>query len=74
MSSREISERFEKEHKNVLQAIDNLQKDLLNFKPIFFDSTTSDKYGRAQRAYLMNRDDFGLLVVFNKLKHTESHL
>lgn len=54
---------FGKEHKNVIQSIENLKKDVLNFQPMFKMSVTHDSYGREQPMYLMNRDGFTLLAM-----------
>lgn len=62
-SSRDIAEHFEKEHRNVLRDIDDLRQDVLNFEQMFFSVEIPDSYGRPQRAYLMNRDGFSLLVM-----------
>ena len=62
-SSRDIAEHFEKNHNHVLRDIDTLKKDVSNFGQMFFESEIPDSYGRPQRAYLMNRDGFSLLVM-----------
>ncbi len=62
-SSRQIAENFEKNHRDVLRAVDNLKEDVRNFAQMFFESTEPDSYGREQRTYLMNRDGFSLLVM-----------
>jgi len=62
-SSRDIAEHFEKNHNHVLRDIDTLKKDVSNFGQMFFDVEIPDSYGRPQRAYLMNRDGFSLLVM-----------
>lgn len=62
-SSRQIAESFEKNHRDVLRAVDNLKEDVRNFAQMFFESTEPDSYGREQRTYLMNRDGFSLLVM-----------
>lgn len=62
-SSREVAERFEKQHKHVLRDIDELKKDVPNFGQMFFNGTAPDSYGRPQRVYLMNRDGFALLTM-----------
>lgn len=36
---------------------------MLNFEQMFFPVEIPDSYGRPQRAYLMNRDGFSLLVM-----------
>lgn len=62
-SSRQIAENFDKNHRDVLRAVDNLKEDVRNFAQMFYESTEPDSYGREQRAYLMNRDGFSLLVM-----------
>lgn len=62
-SSRQIAENFEKNHNHVLRDIDSLKKDVSNFGQMFFETTAPDRYGREQRAYLMNRDGFTLLAM-----------
>lgn len=62
-SSRQIAESFEKNHRDVLRAVDNLKEDVRNFAQMFFEITAPDSYGREQRAYLMNRDGFTLLAM-----------
>ena len=62
-SSRQIAENFEKNHRDVLRAVDNLKEDVRNFAQMFFEITAPDSYGREQRAYLMNRDGFTLLAM-----------
>lgn len=62
-SSRQIAENFDKNHRDVLRAVDNLKEDVRNFAQMFFESTEPDSYGREQRAYLMNRDGFTLLAM-----------
>lgn len=63
VSSRQIAENFDKNHRDVLRALDNLKEDVRNFAQMFFESTEPDSYGREQRAYLMNRDGFTLLAM-----------
>lgn len=62
-SSRQIADNFEKNHRDVLRAVDNLKEDVRNFAQMFFESTEPDSYGRERRTYLMNRDGFSLLVM-----------
>lgn len=63
VSSREVAERFEKRHKNVLRDIDSMQVsesfNRLNFEPIF----EPDQYGRSQRMILMSKDGFMMLAM-----------
>lgn len=62
-SSRDIAEHFEKRHDHVVRDIDAFSKDVPNFGEMFFSVEIPDRYGRPQRAYLMNRDGFSLLVM-----------
>ena len=63
VSSRQIAENFDKNHRDVLRAVNNLKEDVRNFAQMFFETTVPDSYGREQRAYLMNRDGFTLLAM-----------
>lgn len=62
-SSSNIAETFGKHHKHVLDSIGNLEKDVPNFRQMFFETTEPDSYGRNRRIYLMNRDGFTLLAM-----------
>lgn len=63
VSSRDIAERFGKEHKNVLQSIDNLECSTnfrrLNFQP----SSYTNKQNKSQPEYLITKDGFVFLVM-----------
>lgn len=64
--SLQVAEKFEMRHDNVLRAIDNLQKSLLNFEEpskMFIASKRKADDGQYHRMYLMNRDGFSLLVM-----------
>lgn len=61
--SRNVAEVFDKRHDHVLRDIENLKEDLPNFGEIFKETTIPDKYGREQRAFLMNRDGFTILAM-----------
>lgn len=63
VSSRQITESFEKTHNHVLRDIDALKKDVSNFGQMFFETVEADSYGRNQRSYLMTRDGFTLLAM-----------
>lgn len=63
VSSRQIAEHFEKEHKNVVRDIEVLKKDLLKIELIFFETDYTDTYGRTQKQYLMTRDGFTFLAM-----------
>lgn len=60
-TSLKVSEIFEKEHKNVLQAIDNLVAE--NSAAKFFKQTTYKNRGKEYPMYEMDRDGFSLLVM-----------
>lgn len=64
--SLQVAEKFGKEHRNVLRAIDNLRETLLNFEQpskMFVVSKRRQDDGQYHRMYLMNRDGFSLLVM-----------
>ena len=61
-SSLVVAESFEKQHKNVIQAIENIKKDELIFQQMFFEGNEPDSYGRNRKVYYMNRDGFTFLV------------
>lgn len=60
--SRSVAEHFEKQHKHVLDAIDNLVAQNSATKNMFLEQTREYR-GRDFRYYLMNRDGFSLLVM-----------
>lgn len=60
-TSLKVAEVFEKEHKNVLQSIENLVAD--NSAAKFFRLTTYKNRGKEYPMYEMNRDGFSLLVM-----------
>ena len=62
VSSREVAEHFGKQHKHVLDAIDNLVAENSATKNMFLEQTREYR-GRDFRFYLMNRDGFSLLVM-----------
>ena len=62
VSSRQVAENFEKEHKNVLHTIDNLVAQNLATKSMFLEQTREYR-GRDFRYYLMNRDGFSLTAM-----------
>lgn len=62
VSSRQVAERFGKEHKNVLRSV----KDILvaqNSAAKFFHENTFENRGKQYTEYLMNRDGFTLLAM-----------
>lgn len=62
VSSLEVSRNFQKEHKNVLQAINNLAAENSAAKSLFYESTYENR-GKQYPMYLMNRDGFTLLAM-----------
>lgn len=62
VSSLEVSRNFHKEHKNVLQAINNLAAENSAAKNLFYESTYENR-GKQYPMYLMNRDGFTLLAM-----------
>lgn len=60
-TSLKVAEVFEKEHKNVLQSIENLVAD--NSAAKFFRLTTYKNRGKEYPMYEMDRDGFSLLVM-----------
>lgn len=65
VSSVQVANDFEKRHKNVIRAIEDLidQTSAQNSANLFYPSIYADKYGRNQKAYEMIRDGFSLLVM-----------
>lgn len=63
VTSLDVADTFEKRHDHVLRDVEKLKKDLPNFGEMFFETTMPDAYGRNQKAFLMNRDGFTLLVM-----------
>lgn len=63
VTSLDVAETFEKRHDHVLRDVEKLKKDIPNFGEMFFETTMPDSYGRSQKAFLMNRDGFTLLVM-----------
>ncbi len=64
-SSRDVSEKFEKNHKEVLRSIDNIAKEIstAQFCALFKLSSYKASNGKTNREYLMNRDGFSLLCM-----------
>lgn len=62
VSSREIAERFEKEHRHVLDSVRILAAENSAAKSMFHE-TTFENRGKQYPMYLMNRDGFSLLVM-----------
>ena len=60
-TSLKVAEHFEKEHKNVIQAIENLAAE--NSAASFFKETTYKSRGKEYPMYEMDRDGFSLLAM-----------
>ena len=61
--SLQIAEKFGKEHKNVLQSIDNLIAENSAVKIMFKISSYKSGNGQSYRKFYMNRDGFSLLAM-----------
>lgn len=64
-SSLKIAEYFGKNHRDVLKAIRYLltEKDVRKIAQMFVESEFTDKYGRMQPMFIMNKDGFTLLTM-----------
>src|SRR5690625_1725374 len=62
-STTSVAENFEREHHNVLKAVESLKKDVVNFNEMFYHAKEQDSYSRDRKVYLMNRDGFTLLAM-----------
>lgn len=62
-TSLKVAEVFELEHKNILQAIDNLTAKNSAVKNMFAEGTYKNSRGREYRMIYMNRDGFTLLAM-----------
>lgn len=62
VTSREVAENFEKEHKNVLQSISNLVAENSAVKNMFIESSFESR-GKQYPEYLLTRDGFTLLAM-----------
>ena len=60
-----VAEKFEKQHKNVIRAIENIMADspAQNCARCFRKTTYKDEQGKPRPMYLMNRDGFTFLVM-----------
>lgn len=63
VSSRDVAKNFEKEHKDVLRAVENIKAQNCALTSMFFESTYTAGTGKAYPMYLMNRDGFSLLAM-----------
>lgn len=58
-----VSEKFNKEHKHVLESIRELMRSAEKSAHFFRSTTYNDSINRTQEMFLMNRDGFSLLVM-----------
>ncbi len=65
VTSLDVSETFEKEHRNVLADIRNIQSEIstAEFSALFFEDEYKASNGKKNPMYYMNRDGFTLLVM-----------
>ena len=66
VSSREVAQDFEKEHKNILQNIEHLRGQMEpaeNSAGYFIPAMYRDAKGEMRKEYLLTRDGFSLLVM-----------
>lgn len=61
-TSLQVADIFEKEHKNIMQSINNLAAENSATKKLFFQSTYENR-GKNYPMYYMNRDGFTLLAM-----------
>ncbi|MEY9976534.1 phage antirepressor KilAC domain-containing protein [Lysinibacillus sp. RC79] len=73
-TSLQVSETFEKQHKNVIQVIENLVAENSATKNMFYEGSYENR-GKQYKMYYMNRDGFTLLAMgFNGSKALEFKL
>ena len=65
VKSLDVAETFEKEHRNVLADIRNIQSEIstAEFSALFFENEYKASNGKKNPMYYMNRDGFTLLVM-----------
>jgi Rha family phage regulatory protein len=63
VSSRQVAENFGKEHKHVLESIENIKAENSALTKMFYETTYQSGTGKNYKEYLMNRDGFTLLTM-----------
>lgn len=63
VSSLQVAEDFNKQHKDVLKAIESIKAQNCAVTNMFYESTYQAGTGKSYKMYLMNRDGFSLLVM-----------
>lgn len=61
--SRSVAEHFGKQHKNVIQTIENIRAENSAVTQMFYETSYTAGTGKHYKMYLMNRDGFSLLVM-----------
>jgi Rha family phage regulatory protein len=61
--SRQIAENFGKQHKHVIEAIENIKAENSALTSFFYEGTYKAGTGKSYKMYLMNRDGFTLLAM-----------
>lgn len=63
VSSREIATNFEKQHKHVIEKIENTRAENSALQEMFIESTYIASNGKTNKEFLITRDGFSLLVM-----------
>ncbi|WP_227863395.1 phage regulatory protein/antirepressor Ant [Clostridioides sp. ES-S-0049-02] len=63
VTSREIAENFKKQHKNVIQSIENIKAENSALTKMFVENSYIAGTGKSYKEYLITRDGFTLLVM-----------
>ena len=63
VTSRQVAEDFEKQHKHVLEAIENIKAENSAVTKMFIESSYKAGTGKNYKEYLLTRDGFSLLVM-----------
>lgn len=63
VSSREVAENFGRQHKHIIETIENIIVENSALTEMFFETTYKAGTGKNYKMYLMNRDGFTLLVM-----------
>ena len=63
VSSREVANNFEKQHKHVLESIENIKAENSAVTKMFIESSYKACTGKNYKEYLLTRDGFSLLVM-----------
>lgn len=61
--SRQVAEHFGKQHKHVIEAVENIKAENSALTQMFYETSYTAGTGKHYKMYLMNRDGFSLLVM-----------